>query len=119
MRTAFVATFILLSIFHGSAKSSFTEEQKIDMLINHVRTMQGAVFIRNGKDYPPKEAGDHLEMKYKKASGRIKTARQFIDHIASKSYLSGKEYMIRLPNGKIVRTKEILDLKLKEIESGK
>jgi hypothetical protein len=56
-------------------------------------------FIRSGKEYPPHEAAEHLRMKLGKAGARVKTADKFISGIASKSYLTGKPYLVRLPNG--------------------
>jgi hypothetical protein len=103
----------------ASAAKVYTEDQKIVILISHVREMKGAVFIRNGKEYPAKEAAAHLEMKYGKAKDKVKTARQFIGYIASKSYLSGEYYMIKFSDGKMVRSEDLLYKKLKQIESGK
>ena len=57
-------------------------------------------FIRSGKEYPPREGADHLRSKLGKAGGRVKTAEDFIEGIASKSYLNGDEYRVKFPDGK-------------------
>jgi hypothetical protein len=57
-------------------------------------------FIRSGKEYPPKEGADHLRAKLAKAGSRVKTAEDFIEGIASKSYLNGDEYLVKFPDGK-------------------
>lgn len=54
-------------------------------------------FIRSGTEYSSKEASAHLRMKLGKAGDRVKSAEDFIEGIASKSYLTGKPYMVRLP----------------------
>ena len=85
-----------------------SESDKIEHLIALIETMEGAVFIRNGTEHPPGEAADHLRMKLKAADGRIETASQFIDFIATRSSISGKDYLIRLPTGETVRAGEYL-----------
>ena len=77
------------------------ENARIDYLIHHLETLQGSVFIRNGSEHSPEEAGKHLRMKLEKAGGRVKTAEEFIENCAARSYLSGKPYKIRLPDGVI------------------
>lgn len=57
-------------------------------------------FIRSGKEYPPKEGADHLRTKLGKAGSRVKTAEDFIEGIASKSYLNGDEYLVKFSDGK-------------------
>jgi hypothetical protein len=57
-------------------------------------------FIRSGKEYTPREGADHLRAKLGKAGGKVKTAEDFIEGIASKSYLNGDEYLVKFPDGK-------------------
>jgi hypothetical protein len=57
-------------------------------------------FIRSGKEYTPKEGADHLRTKLSKAGGKVKTAEDFIEGIASKSYLNGDEYLVKFADGK-------------------
>ncbi len=99
------------------ASMESSEASKITALIEGIREMKGARFIRNGREYPPGEAADHLAMKCRKAGDRVKTARQFIEFVASRSYLSGEEYLIRLPGGKVVPSRDVLEKMLREIES--
>ena len=73
-------------------------------------------FIRNGSEYSPKEAAEHLRMKRRKAGSKIKTAEDFIDHIASKSYMSGEPYQMKFRNGSVIDIRDILYHKLKRIE---
>lgn len=92
------------------------EEQKINALIKYVAGLQGATFIRNGSEYPAKDAADHLEMKRRKAGDRVKTAREFIDGLATESYLSGKPYQIRMKDGKTYSSRDVLMKELTRLE---
>lgn len=72
----------------------------IDYLLRYVEN-SGGRFIRAGTEYPPNEAAAHLRMKLGKAGSRVKTAEDFIAGVASKSYLSGKPYQIKLADGTV------------------
>ena len=85
------------------ADESPAAQQEIDYLIRYIEN-SGARFIRNGKEYSAKEGADHMRDKLKQAGNRVKTAEDFITGIASKSYLSGKSYMVKMPDGKEIPT---------------
>ena len=91
------------------------ESEKVSQLIAYVRNMQGAVFIRNGKEYEPAKAADHLEKKYKKHRKKVDTAREFIDQLATKS-ATDEPYMIRYSDGRTVGLAELLHKELDRIE---
>jgi hypothetical protein len=75
-------------------------QAEINALLRYVESSD-CRFVRAGTEYPPKEAAAHLRMKLGKAGDRVKTAEDFIAGIASKSYLSGKPYQIKLPDGTV------------------
>lgn len=75
-------------------------EAEIDHLLASIEKSHFR-FVRNDTEYPPKEAAAHLRVKLGKAGDRVKTAEDFITGIASKSYLSGKPYRIKLPDGAV------------------
>ena len=93
------------------------EEEKIDKLILFIEK-SNAVFIRNGNEYEAKEAADHLRMKRKKkkAGNKVKTAKDFINLIASKSYMSGEAYKMKFSNGSINNTRDMLYNELRKLE---
>jgi hypothetical protein len=91
------------------------EEEKIDKLILFIEK-SNAVFIRNGNEYEAKEAADHLRMKRKKAGNKVKTAKDFINLIASKSYMSGEAYKMKFKNGSILNTRDMLYNELRKLE---
>ncbi len=93
-------TCVLLLFFIAS--SAFARDaaadREIAWLIGEVEKAD-ASFIRNGKEYPPAEAATHMRDKLKSAGDRVQTTEEFIEGVASKSYLSGKPYQMKLPNG--------------------
>lgn len=96
-----------------------TDAQRIEALIQAVADLEGASFLRNGTAHTPKEAADHLRLKWKKAGGRVKTAPDFIRYCASGSSLSGKPYEIRLKNGQTVLARDWFWTELKRMEGAR
>jgi hypothetical protein len=90
-----------------SAAISPEEDVKVLALINSIKEApQGTAFIRNGTKHDAQAAVKHLLRKYKSAKKRLKTAQEFIDHVASFSSFSGKEYRILFPSGKEMSARE-------------
>lgn len=118
MKNILVAAFVILALFPGvvSAQDAI-ETKKIEFLISSVENLKVAKFIRNGSEYNGKEAAAHLRMKLKNSGGRVQTADDFIRLCASKSYISGKPYMIRSSDGKTIKSEEYFREKLKEYNS--
>jgi len=114
----FSATFANVFLIGGPMlfPQSLTEEQKITELINYIEKSE-AMFVRNGSEYSGVKAAEHLRMKRKKAGDRIKTAKDFIDYIASKSSSSGEPYYMKFKNGQKIQVRDILLHELKKIES--
>ena len=100
----------------ATADEKPSEEQKIESLITSIETLTDATFIRNGKEYDCKAAGQHMRRKWEVAKDQIATARQFISGVASKSSRSGEPYRIRLKDGKEQTSEDFLTAKLDEIE---
>lgn len=113
------ALFTILNISfanHSLQTIQLSEKQKIEYLIQSISQLEGAQFYRNGKWYSASEAADHLRLKLKNSGNRIKTARQFIEHIASKSSMSGISYKIRFRDGKTMESWVFLNQQLRNIE---
>ncbi|MBK5273749.1 MAG: DUF5329 family protein [Desulfuromonadales bacterium] len=114
MRNILIAVFAALALCSGVAGAQDTREiKKIDYLISSVENLKGTKFIRNGSEYTGKEAAEHLRMKLNKAGKRVRTAEDFIRLCASKSYISGKPYMIRTSDGKTMKSEDYFREKLK------
>lgn len=92
------------------------ESKKIEFLLHEVEQLKGAKFLRNDVSYSPAQAAEYLRMKMTwNYRGRpVKSARDFIDRIASKSSVTGKPYLIQLQDGKKMEMKAFLDKKLNE-----
>src|SRR5258708_8884987 len=59
------------------------ESKKIEFLLHEVEQLKGAKFWRNGTSYSPKQAADHLRMKWQKAdrkSTRLNSSHQIISY---------------------------------------
>jgi hypothetical protein len=117
MKNILVTAFVILALFSGAASAQDNiEKKKIEFLISSVENLKGAIFIRNGSEHNGKEAAEHLRMKLQNAVV-VKTADDFIRLCASKSMITGKPYMIRLSDGKTMKSEEYFREKLKEYYS--
>jgi hypothetical protein len=71
-------------------------DREIRHLVDFV-SASGCTFIRNGDAHDSKSAAEHLLMKYGRAQGRLETTEQFIEAVATRSYLTGREYRVQCP----------------------
>jgi hypothetical protein len=94
-----------------------TESQKVEQLIQFIRNMKGATFIRNGSEHSCREAADHLQSKWNKHKKDISSAKEFIEVLASKSGMSGEPYKIKFKDGTVQTTNAVLMKELKRLES--
>jgi hypothetical protein len=93
------------------------EQARIEALIESVKNLKGAVFIRNGGDHNAAAAADHLRLKLKRAGERIKTAEHFIEYCASRSSFTGDKYRIRLAVGRVIEAQAFFKEQLKQIDA--
>lgn len=105
--------FVFSSLF---AQQQLTEAQKIEQLINYIAHLEGCKFIRNGTEYAPTDAANHLRLKLKKGGNAKMTAKEFIDKLASESSMSGKPYQIKWKDGKVYIIKPFLLRELERID---
>ena len=93
------------------------EKKKIEALIRQVGELQNAKFIRNGSEYDVATAVRFLRGKWKANDKEVKTARDFVDKVASASGTSGKPYHIRFKDGREMASRDFLLAELKKQES--
>lgn len=93
----------VLSLLVSSARAAETSAQEIEFLVNYIKNSK-VRFIRGGTEYSAQEGADHMRTKLARAGTRVKTAEDFISGIATKSYLRGDVYKVRIANGKSVET---------------
>ena len=93
-----------------------TEKQKIEALIKQVGDIKDAKFIRNGSTYEVSSAVRLLRGKWNANAAEVKSARDFIDKVASMSGTSGKPYLIRFKDGREIESREYLLAELQKLE---
>ncbi|MBU1695000.1 MAG: DUF5329 domain-containing protein [Verrucomicrobia bacterium] len=96
MKRAVLSLFWCIPIAAFAAAAS--PDNEISYLLNVVRT-SAVTFVRNGEDHTAPEAAAHMQKKRDHFEKEIKSAEDFIDKAASRSLLSGKEYVIRFSDG--------------------
>jgi len=116
-RKGIVTTLLLIVLAVVALARDGREQQRIDYLIQSLSSLQGAVFIRNGKEYGAKDAQEHLRQKLNYGGERVKTAEIFIDYCASESSISHRPYQIRFADGRVTNTATFFHERLKEFDA--
>jgi hypothetical protein len=94
-----------------------SEMQKIEALIKHVEGLKDTKFVRNGVEYDAESAGKFLRAKWAANESGIKTAKDFIEKVATASSTTGTPYLIRTKDAKEVKSGEYLLAELKKLET--
>lgn len=91
------------------AGPSETAQTEVNYLLDFVKR-SGCAFNRNGSWYDSAKAEQHLRYKYEMlaANSRVSTAEEFIEGAATRSSLSGRPYLVRCVDGKIVTSNQWL-----------
>ena len=118
MRHFLASTFTLLLAASTALALDPQPKAEIDGLISFVQTSD-VRFIRNGQEYSAAEGADHLRLKLNRAGDRVKTTEDFIVGIATKSYLSGKPFMVKFSDGHTQPTGDWLKARLVEMRKNK
>ncbi|QLI80949.1 DUF5329 domain-containing protein [Chitinibacter fontanus] len=105
---------LLLSVFTSAQAITPQADGEVQQLLSFVGKSQ-CTFIRSGSSYSAKEAQDHLSMKYGKAKDKISSSEDFINEVASKSYLTGKPYSVQCPKTSEQPAKNWLNTELKRL----
>ncbi|SIT91635.1 DUF5329 family protein [Pontibacter indicus] len=100
----------------SSLPETLSEDQKVQKLIEYIRSLEGATFIRNESEFAPEKAAEHLHSKWKKHASKIKTAEGFVTELASQSS-SGTPYSIRFADGTTSTTRDVLLRRLSTLVS--
>lgn len=83
------------------------ETKEIEALLKKIESSD-ILFVRNGTEHRSSEAADHLRSKWKQSGGKIKTKQAFIDHLATKSSMTGELYYVILKDGTKLQAAEWL-----------
>ena len=107
---------LVMPVFVRALTAPPAEKEKIESLIKQVAVLKDAKFVRNGTAYNADTAATFLRRKWEGNQSDVKTARDFIDKVASISGTSGKPYLIRFKDGTEIQSRYFLLLKLNSIE---
>jgi hypothetical protein len=110
----FLQTSVLQSA--GAQTAPAAERQKIEALIKSIGDAKDLQFVRNGKAYDAVIAAKFLRGKLAANDAEVKSARAFIDKVASFSGTSGKPYLIRRSDGTEIKSKDYLLAELRKLE---
>ncbi|MBM9500008.1 YfeK family protein [Leptospira sp. 201903071] len=110
--------FVSLLSFSIGAEEFSDFQKDLNLLMNSLESCE-CKFIRNGAEHDPKEAREHMERKLKATDGRIQTVPGFIEHIGSKSSITGKPYLVKFADGKTLASAVWLKEKWEEISKKK
>jgi len=109
--------FAACPAFSRAQSAPPAEKQKIETLIKQVGDLKDAKFVRNGSSYEPATAVRFLRGKWEANDAQVKTARDFIDKVASFSGTSGKPYLIRFKDGRELKSSDFLLAELRKLDS--
>ena len=101
-----LAIYPLLLGNMATASGHDTAQQEIQYLLDFIAGSP-CTFIRNGTEYPAKDARAHIERKYGHVKSRIKNSEDFIEYAATKSSMSGDPYRVACA-GKEILSKDWL-----------
>jgi len=110
--------FLLLaspSLIHAQSLSP-VEKHKIEALIKQVGDLKDAKFVRNGVIYEGSTAVRFLRSKWDANAAEVRSARDFIDKVASMSGTSGRPYLIRFRDGREINSREYFLGELQKLE---
>ncbi len=105
---------ILLIVFSKIALADVPAEQinEVEHLLDFVKHSHCTI-NRNGRDYNAEKALEHIKNKYNYFRDDIKSTEDFIKLSATKSTMSGKYYIVRCTDNKIIKTMDWLLAELK------
>lgn len=113
-RSLLIAVAVVVALVQAASAAptkahlSEAERQKIEALIVSVAELNGAVFVRNGKEYAPSAAAKFLRAKWQKQAPDIASAEEFVVKVATASSTTGRVYMVRFADGREMETSTFL-----------
>ena len=100
-------SFILLLANPVHAKPNTADSATIEYLIGYV-SQSDMVFVRNFGQHTSHKAAKHIRTKYEHFYDDIDSPENFIELCATKSLVTGKNYIVIDPQGNKVKTSEWL-----------
>ena len=97
--------FLLLICPDFACAQAGSMQYEIDHLMEYIENSV-CIFVRNGKDYSPKVAVQHIKKKYNHYRKKITTTEEFVKLCASKSSMSNKPYKIKCPGRPLLESQD-------------
>lgn len=88
-------------------------EETVAYLIRHVGESK-LTFIRNGSEHSAAEAAQLMQRKYDYVKKEVHTPEDFIRLAGTESHLSGKPYLVKLPDATTITSAAWLTAALRE-----
>jgi len=112
IRRVFLALLCILSIASTAGAAEAADPATladIEYLLDRVEHSD-YIFIRNGSEHNGAEAAKHMRRKYEYflEKGEIVTVEDFIDLAGTKSLITGRQYLVRLPDDTVLPTADWL-----------
>ncbi len=104
---------LFIGCFALRAEAAPTTDETVAYLIKHVADSR-LIFIRNGSEHDAAEAAKLMQRKYDYVKKEVKTPEDFIRLAGSQSHLSGKPYLVEMPDGKTIPSADWLGAALRE-----
>ena len=92
----------------GIQPAAQREDQAIEALLSRVAAQADVQFIRNGTAHDAATAVKFLRGKWDRQRAEVKTVRDFIDKIATKSSTTGQPYLIKFKDSHTVDCRDYL-----------
>lgn len=109
-------TALVVALIGSARAGALTEDDKIEALITAIERLPGARFVRNDKEYDGPTAAKHLRSKWSWQRSSIKTARDFIRLAGTSSSQTGRPYLIRFADGRVMKSADFLGDELDRLE---
>lgn len=119
LSTAAAALLCLTAAVPSTAEAALNAHDAClcEALIDDLENEHELTFIRNGEIYDSVRAAEHLRYKFERAQSRLNTVNDFIERLASESWLSGEPYLVVLPDGTELKARDYLFSRLEEVRA--
>lgn len=116
LRRTLVAGAMSIAALGAWAAPTPHEQSRIDRLIRYIETRQGMTFIRNGTEHSCADAAKFLRGKMESMGDEVRTARDFIERIGTRSSMSGQPYQVKFTDGKMMPAAQFLGDELRRMD---
>lgn len=95
------------TLLKKESRSKVYELLKVEYLLERI-TRSSCIFVRNRENHKGRVAVMHMRWKYKRYESEVETAEDFVNKIANGSRKTNETYRIKMADGTIYKSKDIL-----------